>query len=187
VDFNTLRESLNLRVLIFRRLIEQVNPETVLDLGCGDGRRYAFAFFNREIIGVDLDLEALKRYPGGRIFADIRLLPLRQEEIVDAVVCSEVLEHLDYSDAIRVLDGLEGYAKKLVIVTTPTYFQPHGRPEEPLTLHRCVIRPSKLKRRRYKIRGLTVKLPTGVLRVLLIGLAYFFVPLSKHYIAWKLK
>lgn len=85
----------------------------VLDLGCGEGRHVhgVGARKTADIVGVDLDEASLAKGRDGSAmvgFADSRFvagdafrLPFR-DATFDAVICSEVLEHLtDYKDALR--------------------------------------------------------------------------------------
>ena len=96
----------------------------------------------KEVLGIDQDLNALKNYRLGEfeaLVADVTKLPLKPR-CFDFVVCSEVLEHLEYKDAAKLLDNLETYARVGVIISTPTRFRPHMHPGKPLQLHRCLIK-----------------------------------------------
>ena len=103
----------------------QVNPgDLVLDIGCGEGRHSLGLYVDREVnaIGIDLSTEDLK-IAKSRIkdftvtdtnksscafgVGDIQSLPFK-DNIYDAVICSEVLEHLEsldnaVSEIVRVL------------------------------------------------------------------------------------
>ena len=102
-----------------------VNPgDLVLDIGCGEGRHSLGLYVDREVnaIGIDLSTEDLK-IAKSRIkdftvtdtnksscafgVGDIQLLPFK-DNAYDAVICSEVLEHLEsldnaVSEIVRVL------------------------------------------------------------------------------------
>ena len=102
-----------------------VNPgDLVLDIGCGEGRHSLGLYVDREVnaIGIDLSMEDLK-IAKSRIkdftvtdtnksscafgVGDIQSLPFK-DNAYDAVICSEVLEHLEsldnaVSEIVRVL------------------------------------------------------------------------------------
>ena len=102
-----------------------VNPgDLVLDIGCGEGRHSLGLYVDREVnaIGIDLSKEDLK-IAKSRIkdftvtdtnksscafgVGDIQSLPFK-DNAYDAVICSEVLEHLEsldnaVSEIVRVL------------------------------------------------------------------------------------
>lgn len=108
----------------------------ILDAGCGSGRHICAAF-NRpgvEVIGVDLNLADLGKAKGFLTLmaaengghwlvsqADVTKLPFRNNSF-DAVVCSEVLEHVRenrvaVAELIRVLK-----ADGDLVVTVPRFF-----------------------------------------------------------------
>ena len=98
--------------------------DTVLDIGCGEGRHSLSIYVDREVnaIGMDLSMKDMKTAKS-RIkdfsitdtnksscafgAGDIKSLPF-EDNIYDAVICSEVLEHLEslddaVSEIVRVL------------------------------------------------------------------------------------
>ena len=98
--------------------------DTVLDIGCGEGRHSIGLYVDREVnaIGIDLSMEDMKTAKSrikdfsitdnNKSFCafgagDIKSLPF-EDNIYDAVICSEVLEHLEslddaVSEIVRVL------------------------------------------------------------------------------------
>ena len=98
--------------------------DTVLDIGCGEGRHTIGLYVDREVnaIGIDLSMEDMKTAKNrikdfsisetnssSCIFGagDIKSLPF-EDNVYDAVICSEVLEHLEslddaVSEIVRVL------------------------------------------------------------------------------------
>ena len=98
--------------------------DTVLDIGCGEGRHSISLYVDREVnaIGMDLSMEDMKTAKNrikdfsitetntsSCVFGagDIKSLPF-EDNLYDAVICSEVLEHLEslddaVSEIVRVL------------------------------------------------------------------------------------
>ena len=98
--------------------------DTVLDIGCGEGRHSISLYVDREVnaIGIDLSMEDMKTAKNrikdfsitetntsSCVFGagDIKSLPF-EDNLYDAVICSEVLEHLEslddaVSEIVRVL------------------------------------------------------------------------------------
>ena len=115
--------------------------DKVLDLGCGEGRHVhgLYMLGGLDIYGVDLDEPSLKKAEEGLVFlpnADTDITTkttfepgdataLRFEDnTFDAVICSEVLEHLpDYDAAIREMRRVLKPTGKLCITV------PHAWPE----------------------------------------------------------
>ena len=112
-------------------LLASTGAETVLDAGCGEG--FAVEYLTRQrpgwqITGVDLSSDAIAyaqaqfgnraRFQTGSIYE----LPFPDDSF-DAVLCSEVLEHLDDPD--RAVAELKRVARHYVVITVPRepYFQ----------------------------------------------------------------
>lgn len=109
--------------------IEKRKPKLVLDAGCGRGFYSAtlttFPFI-KKIVGIDLNNEYLKI--ARKQFTDPRLklgkasiysLPF-QDNSFDAIICSEVLEHVDDN---RALQELQRVVKKdgVILITVPSH------------------------------------------------------------------
>lgn len=104
------------------------NSKTVLDIGCGDG---SFMIkINRdkkyEVTGVDLykpDLKQAKQSGAYKkiISSDIRKIKF-QNKSFDAVLSSQVIEHLNKKDALNLIKKLERFTKCKVILSTPNGF-----------------------------------------------------------------
>lgn len=124
------------RVLLYEKLfpswIESLkkecrNCETILDLGCGYNSpiQYCSVPFS---VGVELfepyfEESRKKGIHNEYINTDIRKVDFEPKSF-DAVLCSEVLEHLTKADAEELIGKMEKWAKKKVIITTPNGHHP---------------------------------------------------------------
>lgn len=112
-------------------MVEQTNPRTVLDAGCGEGYTVKYlAERNSEwkLTGVDLSEGAINyaeallgdraKFRTGSVYK----LPFSDRSF-DTVICSEVLEHLDEPE--RAVSELKRVARNAVVITVPRepYFQ----------------------------------------------------------------
>lgn len=112
-------------------MLMEVEPESVLDAGCGEG--FVVDYLARQnpdlkLTGVDLSEEAIAyaeahfgeraRFRTGSVYK----LPFSDNSF-DVVLCSEVLEHLD--DPGRAVQELKRVARRHVLITVPRepYFQ----------------------------------------------------------------
>ncbi len=106
-------------------MLAGTHPHTVLDAGCGEG--YATDFMARRLpdvqfTGLDLSEDAVafarQQFGGAATYRQGSLYNLPFEaDAFDAVVCSEVLEHLD--DPTRALVELTRVARHHVLLTVP--------------------------------------------------------------------
>lgn len=112
-------------------VVGSVGCSTLLDAGCGEGfviDRLARRHPDLKITGVDISEEAIEyakehfgdkgRFRSGSVYK----LPFSDKSF-DAVLCSEVLEHVD--DPNRAVAELKRVARDSVIITVPhePYFQ----------------------------------------------------------------
>lgn len=103
---------------------EKLNPESVLDAGCGEGftlEKLREHGVGGTLVGIDVQQQAIEH--GRQIHPNLSLqqgsiyeLPFKNEEF-DLTICSEVLEHLD--DPERALRELARVTKKYTIITVP--------------------------------------------------------------------
>lgn len=90
------------RVRRILQLVSRIEPRTVAELGCGDGRlieQLSLAFPGVSITGIDiaarqLDQNRLRRPDVTWIEADLQQ-PIASRVSCDVVIASEVIEHLD--------------------------------------------------------------------------------------------
>ncbi len=113
------------------KVVGQTGCETLLDAGCGEGFVVNFLTTRMpdlKVTGVDVNEKAIEyaqehfgekaRFRRGSVYK----LPFSDKSF-DAVLCSEVLEHLD--DPNRAIGELKRVARSHVIITVPhePYFQ----------------------------------------------------------------
>lgn len=104
--------------------IEKEKPQSILDIGCGEGEADKF-FLKRnaslKVLGIDIDSEALKEAkincPQIEIKkADVYKLPFPDNSF-DLVLCLEVLEHLEKPD--EALKEIKRVCYNKAIITVP--------------------------------------------------------------------
>ncbi|NBC17868.1 MAG: methyltransferase domain-containing protein [Bacteroidetes bacterium] len=112
-------------------MLDRAAPQTVLDAGCGEGfvtDRLARHDADLTLTGIDLSEGAIayaRKHFGHQaqfVVGSIFELPFEDDQF-DAVVCSEVLEHLDTPG--RAVEELRRVARGHVLITVPRepYFQ----------------------------------------------------------------
>lgn len=134
--------------------------KTILDLACGQGKPMELIKYRMKVkraVGVDLfepyiEQAKKKHIHDQYILADIRKVKFRPKSF-DIVLASHVLEHLSKKDAFGVLDNMERWAKKQVIVTTPIGEHYHALEDgNILQLHVSSFMPVDFEKRGYKIK-----------------------------------
>lgn len=108
--------------------IESLQPEILLDVGCGTG--YITNLMNEtlksNVIGCDMDYDRLSfartTYGQEVIIADMTQLPFKDKSI-DVVSASEIIEHINCTDSA--LTEIKRIAKRSIIITVPNepYFR----------------------------------------------------------------
>jgi ubiquinone/menaquinone biosynthesis C-methylase UbiE len=98
---------------------------TVLDIGCGKGligrfitRSGKYFTVGAEIFRPDLR-EAIRNHSHHAfVQCDARSLPFKEGSF-DVVLCSEMLEHVDKPEGLKLIKNLEAIARRKVILSTP--------------------------------------------------------------------
>lgn len=110
-------------IVLLRRNIDK--ESTVLDLGCGYNSLIQYCD-PKYSVGVEnfadyIKISKSKKIHNEYIQEDITRLEF-PEKSVDIVYCSEVIEHLNKNDGRELLQKMEKWARKKVIITTPNGF-----------------------------------------------------------------
>jgi hypothetical protein len=170
-----------------------------LDVGCARGILGPILKSERRLkrlVGIDAFdpyLDSAKRTGAYDLLLKMDLakepLPFSPNEF-DVIFCLEVIEHLQWKEALLLLTDMEAIGKR-VIITSPTGYFPQGELEgNPFQKHQCIMRPRFLKSRGYQVRGINVDsfrllgkpIGTNVLPPLL---SQFIPNLGQQYIAWR--
>jgi 2-polyprenyl-3-methyl-5-hydroxy-6-metoxy-1,4-benzoquinol methylase len=77
------------------------------------------------------------------------------EKSFDAVICFEVVEHLEMDVAVTLIKKIERWAKRKIIITTPNGFIPQGEYDgNELQEHKSGWTPRHFKSLGFEVRGL---------------------------------
>jgi len=140
----------------------------LLDIGCGSGRtfralklvdsRSGKKLSGAYAVGVDIfrsNLLDAKNVYDEVILGDARCLPIKSKS-AELVILSEVLEHLDRPDVMRLLDSLESVARAQIVLTTPNgyVYEKSAQRDNPWQIHRSGYNKTELSRLGYTVRGI---------------------------------
>jgi|APSaa5957512622_1039677.scaffolds.fasta_scaffold03649_6 ubiquinone/menaquinone biosynthesis C-methylase UbiE len=104
--------------------LKYINPDTILDVGCGEGftlEKIRKNNIGKDLEGIDFGQQAVdlgkKTYPHLKLKqGDIYQLPYENNSF-DLVLCSEVLEHLEYPE--KAMKEIYRVTKKYCVITVP--------------------------------------------------------------------
>lgn len=186
-----------------------LGANTILDVGCGRGELMAFVKSRIRVfsVGVDIYLSYINKAKKKEIHneyvrADARFLPFRPKSF-DAVLCSQVIEHLQRDKGLKLIEMSELIAKYKVVIGTPVgYVLPGYLNGNPLLIHKSGYFPSEFEDKGYSVKGqglrqiygskgLAHKLPkrprvlTYIISYLLSPLTYKVPLIATHFIAVK--
>lgn len=191
------------------------NPNTILDLGCGDGSLIEFLSKGEDwqIAGIDIHKEAIesarKRYVYFKLITGDLLKTIQNNNFkskFDVIFFSQVIEHLTRKEGERILEEIEKLAKKRIVVGTPRGFmeQPHELDGNSHQVHRSGWNIEDFTSRGYRVYGVGFSLIwshygsersynllqvaiINVISYLMAPIVYFFPTLGSGIIAIKKK
>lgn len=142
------------------------DAETILDLGCDDGRLLTLLSEGKDwkVTGVDIYTASIKEARKKSVF--IKVIQgdilntskklIRNRKKFDVVFCSQVIEHISRRDGEELLDIVDKLAKKRIIMGTPRGFM--EQPEiflgnNPHQVHKSGWVEDDFEKRGYKVFG----------------------------------
>ena len=136
--------------------------DTVLDLGCGV-MQATDELKAKIIIAVDIwdvYLNQLKYY-FPTVKTDLRKLDCFLDDTYDVVICLDVLEHMEETEALQLIEKMKGICRKKLIIYTPNEFKTNelavdnawelGKNEH--QRHLCLLDHAKLRSLGFAIRN----------------------------------
>lgn len=132
-DINRLDPGTKLRKKIICEEIKKTQYKKILDLGCGSGElleELKLNFPKKELYGSDVSNQALEILKKKKVARSTFLLDLEKDseikETFDAVICSEVIEHLkNWQNAIKVIGKATKKGGKAIVTTQAGKRYPH--------------------------------------------------------------
>ena len=147
----------------WHEVLRAIGPaKSVLDVGCGTSSPLAEGRDRFErLVGVDAFPEAIEasRARGSHdelIELDVRRLDEHfAPRSFDAVVAIDLLEHLERTEGLELLAGMERVARQRVVVFTPNGFVEQGpREANPFQVHRSGWSATDLESLGYRVTGI---------------------------------
>lgn len=143
------------RVSILRKTLK--GCESVLDLGCGKDSPLQFCFVKHSV-GVDDFEPYIIESRAKKIHNNYIKLGLAESNFeprsFDAVLALEVLEHMPKENGIALVEKMEKWARKRVVISVPNGFvEQEEYDNNPLQKHLSSWTPEDFKKRGYNVYG----------------------------------
>jgi len=126
------------------------DTDEVLDLGCGKG-----AVTNdlkcKKLTGIEIFKPWLEEYRGEKVFGDITKIEF-PESSYDVILALDVLEHISLKEAKKLIDKMEKWAKKKIIIYTPAEFKLQSTLNNLYNQHRSLIPKDYLEKKGFKTK-----------------------------------
>lgn len=132
--------------------------KSVLDLGCGNNSPLQYLSIPYSV-GVDIYKPALleskeKKIHNEYILADITKIEFKEKSF-DAIVMIAVLEHLSKEDGLKLIEKMEKWARKKIIIVVPNGFQHQDAYDgNPYQIHRSEWTTKELETLGFRVIGL---------------------------------
>lgn len=178
---------------------------TVFDIGCGDGHLMSWINSKGEyqVTGVDINKQDLDLAKNRRclfkdvvsVYQDLIVLDISKklpQKKFDVVLCSQVVEHFDKKDALKLIKRIEKLAKKRAIVaTTNGFFQFDSRVPAKHDIHLSGWSPQEFLAAGFKVQGSGLKvvykpgslkdIVPNFLHPLLFAISYIATPILRSF------
>jgi len=129
---------------------------SVLDLGCGTSSWLQVCSVPYTV-GVDVFEPSLKESKGKKlhtqyILADVRSVEFKAQSF-DAVIAFEVIEHLTKEEGRKLVSNMESWARKKVIISTPSGYLPLDSIDNAFQRHVSGWNIAELRQLGFKVKG----------------------------------
>lgn len=137
--------------------------KSVLDVGCGDGEFMLKVNPDKkyEVVGIDLFKPNIKKAKQKGVYKKVLLSDLRKINFkkgsFDIVLASQVIEHINKKEGLKMLSVIERIARKRIVVYTPNGFVPFDpfevMDDNPLQVHKSGWGVGEMRKHGYRVYG----------------------------------